>query len=227
MASLDLAGIITRVCSDLAYRFAPLYHTHSNYAPVSHAHGTISSVGDITATAPTIASGDKLIINDESASKVTNGPSFGSSTTTFLANNGTWQTPAGTYSLPTASTSTLGGVKVDGSTITITDGVISSSGGGGGGNSGMTFFVSSVSTNNTPYIDSGLTTTVMEYYEYDLDAAWGDIRDASSIRLVQGYSASDTRICYVTSVVYDRPEDAIELCYFLPRSNSPISASIL
>lgn len=227
MASLDLAGIITRVCSDLAYRFAPLYHTHSNYAPVSHAHGTISSVGDITATAPTIASGDKLIINDESASKVTNGPSFGSSTTTFLANNGTWQTPAGTYSLPTASTSTLGGVKVDGSTITITDGVISSSGGGGGGNSGMTFFVSSVSTNNTPYIDSGLTTTVMEYYEYDLDAAWGDIRDASSIRLVQGYSASDTRICYVTSVVYDRSEDAIELCYFLPRSNSPISASIL
>ena len=37
-----------------------------------------------------------------------------------------------TYTLPTASTSTLGGVKVDGSTITITDGVISSSGGGGG-----------------------------------------------------------------------------------------------
>ena len=37
------------------------------------------------------------------------------------------------YTLPTASTSTLGGVKVDGSTITITDGVISSVGGSGGG----------------------------------------------------------------------------------------------
>ena len=36
------------------------------------------------------------------------------------------------YSLPTASTSTLGGVKVDGTTILITDGVISSVGGGGG-----------------------------------------------------------------------------------------------
>lgn len=35
------------------------------------------------------------------------------------------------YTLPTASTTTLGGVKVDGSTITITDGVISSAGGGG------------------------------------------------------------------------------------------------
>lgn len=36
------------------------------------------------------------------------------------------------YTLPTASTSTLGGVKVDGSTITITDGVISSKGGSAG-----------------------------------------------------------------------------------------------
>lgn len=35
------------------------------------------------------------------------------------------------YTLPTASTDTLGGVKVDGSTITIADGVISSAGGGG------------------------------------------------------------------------------------------------
>ena len=39
------------------------------------------------------------------------------------------------YTLPTASTDTLGGVKVDGSTITIADdGVISSAGGGSGGN---------------------------------------------------------------------------------------------
>lgn len=36
------------------------------------------------------------------------------------------------YTLPTASTSTLGGVKVDGSTITIANGVISAKGGSGG-----------------------------------------------------------------------------------------------
>ena len=36
------------------------------------------------------------------------------------------------YTLPTASTTTLGGVKVDGTTVTITDGVISAAGGGGG-----------------------------------------------------------------------------------------------
>jgi hypothetical protein len=41
-------------------------------------------------------------------------------------------------SLPTASTSVLGGVKVDGTTITINgSGVISSSGGGGGTTSGF------------------------------------------------------------------------------------------
>jgi hypothetical protein len=40
----------------------------------------------------------------------------------------TWTVPAGTYTLPTASTTVLGGVKVDGTTVTITGGVISSAG---------------------------------------------------------------------------------------------------
>ena len=42
----------------------------------------------------------------------------------------------GSYTLPTATTSVLGGVKVDGTTITINNGVISSTGGGGGGGGG-------------------------------------------------------------------------------------------
>ena len=59
----------------------------------NHAHGNITSGGDITATAPTIASGDQLIINDDSASKVTNGPTFdGSTTTKALSQKGTWET---------------------------------------------------------------------------------------------------------------------------------------
>ena len=40
------------------------------------------------------------------------------------------------YTLPTATTSVLGGVKVDGTTITISNGVITSIGGGGGGGGG-------------------------------------------------------------------------------------------
>lgn len=65
-------------------------------AQTSHTHGNITSDGDMTATAA-IASGDRLVINDESASKLTSSSlTFGSSTTTFLANNGTWKTPSGT-----------------------------------------------------------------------------------------------------------------------------------
>lgn len=79
-------------------------------AASSHAHGNITSGGDITATAPTIASGDCLVINDDSASKITNGPAFGTSTTTYLRNDGTWGTPAGTsYSDFTGATSSAAG----------------------------------------------------------------------------------------------------------------------
>ncbi len=60
-------------------------------APATHAHGNITSGGDMTATAA-IASGDRLIINDESASKLVSSTiTFGSSTTQYLANNGSWQ----------------------------------------------------------------------------------------------------------------------------------------
>lgn len=51
--------------------------------------GNITNAGDITANA-TIASGDRLVINDESASKVTNSSiTFGTNTKQYLANNGT------------------------------------------------------------------------------------------------------------------------------------------
>lgn len=62
-------------------------------ATSGHAHGNITNGGDITATAPTIANGDQIIINDNSASKITNGPTFdGSTTTTALTPKGTWET---------------------------------------------------------------------------------------------------------------------------------------
>lgn len=80
-----------------------VHPTDTSRAASSHAHGNITSGGDIT-TNTTIASGDRLVINDESASKVTNSSiTFGTGTTTFLANNGTWQTPAGTTSPATAA----------------------------------------------------------------------------------------------------------------------------
>lgn len=71
----------------------PTTAAHVGAAESSHAHGNITSGGDITATAPTIASGDQIIINDHSASKITNGPTFdGSTTTKALTPKGTWET---------------------------------------------------------------------------------------------------------------------------------------
>ena len=71
----------------------PTTAAHVGAATSDHTHGNITSGGDITATAPTIASGDQLIINDDSASKVTNGPTFdGSTTTKALSQKGTWET---------------------------------------------------------------------------------------------------------------------------------------
>lgn len=58
---------------------------------------------------------------------LTNKPNLFSGNYEDLTNKPTIPEP---YTLPTASTDTLGGVKVDGETITIADGVISSAGGG-------------------------------------------------------------------------------------------------
>ena len=64
--------------------------------PAAHTHGNITNDGDITTTV-TIASGDRLVINDESEGKINNSSiTFGTSTTTYLTNKGTWATPVGT-----------------------------------------------------------------------------------------------------------------------------------
>lgn len=74
----------------------------TSMTPTAHSHGDITNAGDITTTA-TIANGDRLVINDESASKITNSSiTFGTSTTTFLANNGTWQSASTTDTKNTA-----------------------------------------------------------------------------------------------------------------------------
>lgn len=55
--------------------------------------GTVNAAdynGDVTATA-TVASGDKIIIRDTSATKIAGGITLGSSTTQYLANDGSWQ----------------------------------------------------------------------------------------------------------------------------------------
>jgi hypothetical protein len=66
----------------------------SGLATSTHTHGNISNTGAISTATQIIGNGDNLLIRDASnSSLISNGPLFGTSTTTFLANNGTFLTP--------------------------------------------------------------------------------------------------------------------------------------
>lgn len=80
------------------------------------------------------------------------------------------------YTLPIASTSTLGGVKVDGSTITIADGVISAKGGSGGSEPDAYIKDASVSGNT-------LTLTKKDDTEVVFTPSGGSSGDGSSYTL--------------------------------------------
>lgn len=84
---------VSQTDGNISIGFSDISITKSQVSDFSHDHGNITSGGDITATAPTIANGDQLVINDNSASKITNGPTFdGSTTTKALSQKGTWET---------------------------------------------------------------------------------------------------------------------------------------
>ena len=84
---------VSQTDGNISIGFSDISITKSQVSDFSHNHGNITSGGDITATAPTIANGDQLVINDNSASKITNGPTFdGSTTTKALSQKGTWET---------------------------------------------------------------------------------------------------------------------------------------
>ena len=126
---------------------------------------------------------------------------------TSILGSGDITTP--TYTLPTASTSTLGGVKVDGLTITITDGVISSSGGGGGG-SELTLYTDDSFTNL--WIDAAKTTTLLESFEYDYDVAKAEMSKFSAIKIWDRYL--DT-VYFVNRWKVDPVDETFEVAFGL------------
>ena len=82
--------------SDKYAREDHVHPTDTSRAASSHDHGSITNAGAITSDTAA-ASGDKLVIADSSdSSKLKrSGIAFGSSTSTFLRNDGTWATPSG------------------------------------------------------------------------------------------------------------------------------------
>ena len=66
--------------------------------PTSHTHGNIQNTGALQTTDVAIASGDKLVVTDSSDSNKVARASLsfdGSTTTKFLSQKGTWETPGG------------------------------------------------------------------------------------------------------------------------------------
>jgi len=83
------------------------------FASGTHVHGNILNGGTITATVVTPADTDTILIADASNSgKVERGITIGTGTTTYLRNDGSWGTPAGTYSLPAATSTVRGGIEL-------------------------------------------------------------------------------------------------------------------
>lgn len=82
---------------------------------------------------------------------ITNGPQLGSATNTFLRNDGTWATPAGTYSLSVATYNTLGGVKPAYNTT------------------GAASLTTAAATNTTTPTIAAKTTTSGRYYAVEID----------------------------------------------------------
>ena len=128
----------------------------SNYAVQNHWHGNIQNNGVISTTA-TATNNDRIVIMDNSSSnKVTGGPAFGTDTTKYLRNDGSWAVPtnttyaaassttdgllsstlynklvgiataanAFTYTLPTASGTTKGGVIIGSNISSSSNGAI-------------------------------------------------------------------------------------------------------
>jgi len=80
-------------------------------ATQSHTHGNIQNNGIITASPVTIESGDTLLIaNNNNSQLIERGVAFGTATTTFLRNDGTWATPAGGGDVVGPASATSGSV---------------------------------------------------------------------------------------------------------------------
>jgi len=181
--------------------------TSTDYARADHVHPTDTSraaashthaISDVT-NLQTALDGKQGTLVSGTSIKTVNG--------TSLLGSGDVATP--TYTLPAATTDTLGGVKVDGTTITATDGVISAvGGGGGGGDSTLTLYTN----DSNLYVDSALSTSLLESVDYDYDAAMSMLKNAGkAIVEWTDTGASEARYAVVCGAFYDTIEETFNV----------------
>ena len=124
---------------------------------------------------------------------------------TWIWNGSSWRSSGGTldtYQLPTASTTVLGGVKVDGSTVTIdTNGVISSAGGGGGGGDPQEYLIGTIKTTVVPTLSgfTSVTVTVTESTDQSLAGTDVTVEMLGEYPLAAGLYVTATKVKSYTS----------------------------
>jgi hypothetical protein len=127
---------------------------------------------------------------------------------TWIWNGTSWRSSGGTldtFQLPTASTTVLGGVKVDGSTVNIdANGVITAAGGGGGGGGGGTSLGSrqtfNASTSGSHSDGTSENITITAYKGYALYKV-----EVSQPAWVTLYVSSATRTADASRVITQDP----------------------
>lgn len=194
-AIADVTGLQTALDGKAASN-----HTHTpasiGAAASSHDH----AIADVTNLQSALDGKQDTLVSGTSI-KTVNG--------TSLLGSGDITTP--TYTLPAATTDTLGGVKVDGTTITATDGVISAvGGGGGGGGSTLTLYADDNCWNL--YVDSALATSLLESVDYDYDAAMSMLKNAGKV-IVEWTDtiASAARYAVVCGAFYDTIDETFNV----------------
>lgn len=107
-------GKISATFGDISITKSQITDFPSTLTPAAHTHGNISNTGTITSTTVALGNGDNLLFADSSNNGKIERSSItiGTGTSKYLRQDGTWGTPAGTYSLPVATDSVRGGVKI-------------------------------------------------------------------------------------------------------------------
>lgn len=165
-------------------------------ATLSHVHGNITNTGDITTTA-TIASGDRLVINDESDSKIVNSSiTFGTSTSTYLRNDGTWGTPTDTDTITTYYGTSSAGATSANKTVTcsgyslVTGNYIAITFSEGNTVTASTVQLSVNSTTYKPIYVNNASTSTTNYLFWDADDTLLFVYDGTGYQFIARQSAN-------------------------------------
>lgn len=189
---------------------------------VTSSIGNINSNGDITTTT-TIASGDRLVINDESASQLDNSSiTFGTNSAQYLANNGTWQ------NIPTAPVTSVNS-KTGAVNLTASDvGALPDDTEIPEKTSDLTNDSNFVSDANYVHTDNNFTDTleaklngIAEGATVD-DHKWNDV---SLTKQISSYSGDGVYVPYIRTSTPTKPSNWVS-AQFYPVSNSPTSNNI-